>query len=273
MKILVFTGGLGNQIFEYAFYLYLKKVFPNEHFYGLYGKKLSEHYGLELDKWFQVNLPTQPWWVLPVTGIFYIYKQCFPNSQCLDLNQLDLIHPKAMVFFPFKFNKKFVPSESNWLQWEIDEATLSDDNKGILSEIRQTNSCFIHIRRGDYLHPAYKSLFENCCTLEYYQGALVLMKKKHPDVKLICFSDDMTWVRDNMDMGTDALYVDWNTDKDSPLDMYLMSQCKNAIIANSTFSYWGARLGVKKECVIYPHRWWNKETGNPDIFMDEWVGV
>lgn len=273
MKIFVFTGGFGNQIFEYAFYLHLKKVFPNEHFYGLYGKKLSEHYGLEIDKWFHINLPPQPWWVLPVIGIFYLYKQCFPNSKWLDLNQSDWIHPKAKVFFPFKFTKKFVPMENGWLQWKIDEATLSDENKAVLSEIRRTDSCFVHIRRGDYLSPGYKFLFENCCTIEYYKKALALMKQKYPNIRFICFSDDISWVRGNLNFDNDVLFVDWNNGKNSPLDMYLMSQCKNAIIANSTFSYWGVRLGVEKELVIYPKRWWNSKNGSPNIFMDEWVGV
>ena len=103
MKILVFTGGLGNQMFAYAFYLYLKRLFPQERFYGLYGKKLSEHYGLEIDKWFKVSLPRQPWWVLPVTGLFYLYKQCVPNSKWLDLNQEFCKNLRAIVFFPFKF--------------------------------------------------------------------------------------------------------------------------------------------------------------------------
>lgn len=273
MKILVFTGGLGNQIFEYAFYLHLKRNFPNEYFYGLYGKKLAEHHGLELDKWFYVSLPPQPWWVLPVTGCFYLYKQCIPDSQLLDLDQLEWIHPKAKVFFPFKFNKKYIPSEKEWLRWKIDEVTLSDVNKDVLSEIRKTNSCFVHIRRGDYLAPAYKNLFEECCTLEYYREAVALMKQKYPDVRFICFSDDMAWVRNELKLGNDVLYVDWNIGKNSPLDMYIMSQCKCAIIANSTFSYWGARLGAYKESVVYPQKWWNNEKGNPDIFMEDWVGI
>lgn len=272
MKILVFTGGLGNQIFEYAFYLYLKKIYPSKYIYGLYGNKLSEHYGLEIDKWFHVELPRQTWWVLPITGIFYIYKQCFPNSDWLDLNQLDCVHPNAKVFFPFKFNKKFIP-EGEWLKWKIDETALSDENKKILYDIRQSNSCFVHVRRGDYLSPTFKSLFEGCCTYEYYNSALEFIKCKIPDVRFICFSDDIQWMKQNMDLGDNSIFVNWNTDTSSPLDMFLMSQCKAGIIANSTFSYWGAKLGRKKDYVIYPQKWWNSPKGNPDIFYEEWLGL
>ena len=272
MKILVFTGGLGNQIFEYAFYLHLKRRFPDEHFYGLYGKKLEEHYGLEIDKWFQVELPRQTWWVLPVTGLFYIYKQFFPTSQWLDLNQLDWIHKKAKIFFPFKFNKRFIPDEE-WLKWKVDEEDLSDKNKMALKDIRQADSCFIHVRRGDYLSPTFKSLFEGCCTSIYYNAAIKAIRLKFPKVKFVCFSDDIQWMRQNLDLGTDTLFVNWNKGANSPLDMYLMSQCKCGIIANSTFSYWGARLGCAKECIIYPKKWWNSDKGNPDIFPNDWIGL
>ena len=61
MRILVFTGGLGNQMFEYAFYKHLKSCFPKESFYEHYGVKLKEHYGLEINKWFDVTLPPEKW--------------------------------------------------------------------------------------------------------------------------------------------------------------------------------------------------------------------
>lgn len=273
MKILVFTGGLGNQMFAYAFYLYLKRLFPQERFYGLYGKKLSEHYGLEIDKWFKVSLPRQPWWVLPVTGLFYLYKQCVPNSKWLDLNQEICKNPRAIVFFPFKFTKKYIPDDNIWLEWKVDESGLSEKNRLLLSEIRSSDCCFVHVRRGDYLSPTFKSLFEGCCMLSYYQRALKSMKEISPFVKFVCFSDDIQWVKQNLELGNRAVFVDWNSGTDSPLDMYLMSQCRYGIMANSTFSYWGARLGRKKKRIYYPQKWWNHGTGLPDIFPNTWVKI
>ena len=160
----------------------------------------------------------------------------------------------------------------SWIQWKIDESKLCLLNRDILHKIRTLNSCFIHVRRGDYLSYDYKSLFSGCCTIDYYKRAVELMKKKYYDVRFICFSDDIPWVKENLKID-DAFYVDWNIGKDSPLDMYLMSQCKNGIIANSTFSYWGARLGYKKNTLCYPIKWWNEEKGNPDIFLEGWIGL
>lgn len=87
MKILVFTGGLGNQIFGYAFYCWIKDKFPQQNFYGIYNhKKLSEHYGLEINKWFNVILPQSHWKATFLTGIMYIVKHLCPKNRFLDLN-------------------------------------------------------------------------------------------------------------------------------------------------------------------------------------------
>lgn len=272
MKILVFTGGLGNQIFEYAFTQHLREKFPNEKFYGNYGAKTTEHHGLELDKWFNVELPPERWWILPFIMIFYFYKQLFPKSVFLDLNQFEWVNQNAIVFYPFKFNKNYIPSTENWLTWKIDENKLDVENKRTLKLIRETNSCFIHVRRGDYLSSQYKDLFEGCCTKEYYKKSIEYIKENVKNVQFICFSDDIGWVKQNLNINN-VIFVNWNTEKKSPLDMYLMSQCKNGIIANSTFSYWGANLGIKKQFVIYPQKWWNRKNGNPNIFMDGWIGI
>lgn len=273
MRILVFTGGLGNQMFEYAFYKHLKSCFPKESFYGHYGVKLKEHYGLEINKWFDVTLPPEKWWTLPVVGLFYLYKKLVPNSKWLDLFQREWKHKDAKVFFPFKFTKQYFPKENGWLKWKVDEVSLCEKNKKLLQVIHDEETCFVHVRRGDYLASNFKSIFEGCCTLDYYKRALEYMNKNNPKVRFICFSDDLEWMRKNLPMDDSAIYVDWNTGTDSPLDMYLMSQCDNGIIANSSFSYWGAYLGEKKTTVIYPQKWWNMEGGNPNIFMDEWLGM
>lgn len=273
MKILVFTGGLGNQMFEYAFYCHLKKIFQRDKFFGHYGKKLKEHYGLELDKWFYVELPEEKWWVLPIVALFYSFKKLVPNTKWLDLNQREWKHKDAIVFYPFKFNKCYFPEGNDWLKWKVDESLLSPKNKEILNMIRSHKTCFVHVRRGDYLASNYKAIFEGCCTLNYYKKALSYIQDQYPNLLYICFSDDMEWMRENLLLGDAAIYVDWNTGKDSPLDMYLMSQCDNAIIANSSFSYWGAFLGKKKEIVIYPQKWCNSKGGNPNLFWEDWVGM
>ncbi len=71
----------------------------------------------------------------------------------------------------------------------------------------------------------------------------------------------------------DSIIVDWNKGEDSFLDMFLMSQSSNLIVANSTFSYWAARLNQDNILTIYPKKWYNSKYAVPDIFPSEWVGV
>ena len=98
------------------------------------------------------------------------------------------------------------------------------------------------------------------------------MKKKVPDAKFYFFSNDSEWVRKNLANG-DSVIVDCNHGKENYLDMYLMSQCSHNIIANSSFSWWGAWLNPRKEkIVIAPCRWFqHKET--PDMYPKEWIKV
>lgn len=267
---MVFLGGLGNQIFGYAFLTFIRNRFPNQKIFGVY-RKLNEHYGLEIDKWFDISLPKRTWWVDIFAGFLYFYKKINPKTRILDLSQQDCINEDAILYYASKFNKCFVPQTEDWIKWKIDENNLSEKNKKILDEIRSKDSIFIHVRRGDYLSPRYKAIFEGCCTIEYYKEAIAYVSQKNSNFTFFCFSDDITWAKKNLPL-RDVEFINWNTGPDSPLDMFLMSQCKGAIIANSTFSYWGARLGVKKKIVCYPLKWNNISKGTQIICPDSWKG-
>ena len=82
----------------------------------------------------------------------------------------------------------------------------------------------------------------------------------NPDIFCI-FSDDVSWCREHLEalLGqTDTIYVDWNTGEKSFQDMHLMSFCRHQILANSSFSWWGAWLNTNKDkVVIAPKKWWN----------------
>lgn len=114
-------------------------------------------------------------------------------------------------------------------------------NDIIAKKMKEQNSVSLHIRRGDYLNEQNARLFKNICTDDYYASAIEYILKKHPDAHFYLFSDDIDYLKDNF-KGEQFTIVDWNIGKDSFFDMYLMSQCKDNICANSTFSFWGARL-------------------------------
>ena len=270
MKILVFSGGLGNQIFGYAFCEYLRGLFPNHKFYGVYNNmKMNEHYGLEINKWFYVNLPPSKWYISLYTYFLYLLKKIFRYNAKLDLSVNVMENPHAVLFWAFHLDKRYIPSYK-WINFKVNEAVLTEKNKKSLMFIRDSNSFFIHVRRNDYLSPKYKSLFEGTCDVNYYRNAIAFVIKHYPDARFFVFSDDILWAKKNLSLN-DAFFIDWNVKENSPLDMFLMSNCAGGIIANSTFSYWGAMLGNKKKCVVCPSRWFSPPYDNPNLYMQNWI--
>jgi len=124
------------------------------------------------------------------------------------------------------------------------------------------------------LQPPHNKLFAGICTLEYYQNAIEICKSQCEDLVYFIFSDDIPWAKNNLKQ-ENAYYIDWNIGNDSIYDMYLMSHAKMNIIANSTFSFWGAFLNKQSCMTIYPQKWFNEGCGVPvpDIFPDAWIGI
>ena len=123
---------------------------------------------------------------------------------------------------------------------------LSDEvNRHYLEQIRRTNSCSVHLRRGDYV-----KLGLDICGSEYYSRAMEIVEQKVNDVIYYVFSDDAKEARLMFGEKENVVYVTSNRDKKSYIDMQLMSNCKHNIIANSTFSYWAAWLNCNRDKVV-----------------------
>ena len=268
MKIINFGGGLGNQIFEYTFYLYLLKRYPQERIYGNYAPKaFSSHNGLEIDRWFDVQLPKSTFFSKFLFNLFYHLSK-MGIKHLYDDAVRAMPDERAIAIEGMRNIKSYFP-EYPWMRFKIDEANLSLENKEILKEIKGENSCLLHVRRGDYINEKNIRHFGNICTLDYYKTAIQMIKQKERNVVFFVFSDDIKWVKGNI-KEDNIVFVDFNHGMDSPIDMYLMSHCKCAIIANSTFSYWASVIGGIKT-VVYPKKWVN--IGPPDIFPHTWLGI
>ena len=122
-------------------------------------------------------------------------------------------------------------------------------NKEMAERIRNGNSVSVHVRRGDYLKPENAEMFGNICTEAYYQNAIDLVKHMMPDAHFYIFSDDVPYVKKCFH-GDDYTIVDINHGRDGFYDMWLMSNCKHNICANSTFSFWGARLNPNENKIM-----------------------
>ncbi len=268
MKILVFTGGLGNQLFGYAFYNYLKHNYPQERVYGIYNNsKMSEHNGMEVNKYFDVILPSSPIYIRLFVGLIYLLKKINIGRGLVSMDTRTF-DTNTIVNNACKMHIDFIRYPIDYISFK--NLKLSKENEDILKRIKSSHSAFIHIRRGDYYSPKYIKKLGGTCPKEYYQQAINYICKKDEHVQFFVFSDDMEFVKNNIVI-PNPIYVDWNRGYDSYLDMYLMSNCMYSIIANSTFSYWGAMLGEKKRIVTYPHKWVNPPATAPIIFPKEWI--
>ncbi len=144
---------------------------------------------------------------------------------------------------------------------------LDSKNSELLTNIKNTNSVSIHIRRGDYLnYDVYSTI-----GIEYYNSAVLLMEKKIERPYFYIFSDDIEWASSNLEI-SNAIFVDINSSKNAYLDLELMKNCKHNIIANSSFSWWGAWLNENKSKeVIAPKKWIKGVSDFSDLLPDEWI--
>jgi len=146
-------------------------------------------------------------------------------------------------------------------------------NAELAKLIDENNSVSLHIRRGDYVHNAATNATHGLVSLAYYKGAIARIAKEVGAPFFVIFSDDIDWARQNLEISWPCCFVGDNQGVDSYLDMQLMSLCRHHIIANSSFSWWGAWLGSWPEKqVFYPAHWFAK--GNFDtvtLCPPDWI--
>lgn len=169
-------------------------------------------------------------------------------------------------------SEKYFPDMRKKLLTEFTFDNVDELNKDVINQIKTTNSVSLHVRRGDYTEKKYAGIYGGICTKNYYENALTYLKSRYKDIVVFIFSDDLQWAAQNF-KGENCVLVKENTGNRSHLDMYLMSQCKHNIIANSSFSWWGAWLNENPEkVVIAPEKWLNNCEAK-DICNKEWIRI
>lgn len=150
---------------------------------------------------------------------------------------------------------------------------ISERNAALLDGIRSTRSASIHVRRGDYVANAEASGYHGVCSVDYYTGSAALLAEQRGVDHFFLFSDDPAWVKDNIQLPWPTTYISHNSGRDAHWDLFLMKHCQHHIIANSSFSWWGAWLnpGAGKS-VVAPARWFQgTDTPISDIIPSTWI--
>jgi hypothetical protein len=150
---------------------------------------------------------------------------------------------------------------------------LVAENKRLAEKMLEYNSVSIHIRRGDYVSVAKNASFYESCSLDYYYKGLAKISERQPDLHVYVFSDDIEWAKQNLDISYPITFINHNQGENAFEDMRLMSLCKHNIIANSSFSWWGAWLNQTPEkIVIAPERWFAQGSNDTrDLLPGSWV--
>lgn len=148
-------------------------------------------------------------------------------------------------------------------------------NNKISQVIRQVNSVSLHVRRGDYIANSHINTFHGLCSIEYYKKSIDYISKIINRPHFFIFSDDIAWIKQNLNIPFDKTYVANNQGTKDYVDMQLMSLCKHNIIANSSFSWWGAWLNNNPDkIVIAPKKWFNDESiDTKDRIPEGWIRI
>jgi hypothetical protein len=193
---------------------------------------------------------------------FFHYDSNFFNAEA-DV-YLKGLWQSEKYFYPFKNEIRNL--------FEFKNETVST-LKDVSYRLKNQNSVSIHIRRGDYLAKVSLEVL-GLIPLEHYQNAIELINSKMPDTFFYFFSDDINWVKESFQL-PNATYISGDISKDHVEDLYLMSQCKHNIIANSSFSWWGAWLNNNpNKIVVVPKNWFNKgPKDTQDLIPEGWLKI
>ena len=278
MRLIKMIGGLGNQMFIYAFYLQMRKRFPGtridlsdmRHYHAHNGYELDRVFGIS-DREFCIAKPLKK--VLE----FLFFKVILERKQNLETMEA---FTKSYAY-PFLYFKGFYQSERFFkeVEGEVRQAFAFDMSKAnaesqtLARQIQENpHAVSLHVRRGDYMEPKFYKRYGTVCSQAYFQRAVEMMLAQVPQAHFYIFSDDVEWVQQNLRLPR-ATVVSCNRGADSWQDMMLMSLCRHNIICNSTFSWWGAWLNANPEKrVIAPSRWL-ADTDMPYIIPETWIKV
>lgn len=279
-EIVFIHSGLGNQMFQYAFYLAKKHNNPNTRCNMGLLKNRKVHNGFELEKIFGIKIPNYHFHTFLLRVMYYskLIEKILKTIGIKEITDRSYHsnNNKALV----KYFSGYWQTEQHFshIKKEIRKAfqfpveRLNDESQEIAKMITHCNSISIHIRRGDYTRPQFVGIYGNICTLDYYVKAINKSMESVDNPTYFVFSDDIDWVKQNLKI-PNPIYVNCNKGNDSWQDMYLMSICKHNITANSTFSWWGAWLNANPDKKVFCPPLFDNVNASPNIFPEHWIKI
>jgi hypothetical protein len=285
MIIVKFNGGLGNQLFQYATGKQLAIKNNTElkidvtHFTGvdpIYRKydlapfNIEEKFASvnELEKFIKKGVNKIIEKVLPY------YKRSVITYKGYDFDPNILKVKNNSILDGYWQSEKYFKDIKDIIRKEY---TLKYDPgekfKEIIDIMSSCDSISLHIRRGDYLSGKFSKIYPTL-PLKYYYNAISELIKKVPNPHFFIFTDDAEWAKENLNLKYSMTFVSGLHYKDHE-ELILMSNCKHNIIANSSFSWWGAWLNSNPEKIVIAPKNWLKVVKYKirDLVPEEWMLV
>lgn len=285
MIIVKLHGGLGNQMFQYSFFLSLKNEYKSldltyyDHFPPNNNINIFDVFNLNIRN--ATNYPFNNKYYNHKRFIFRLKRKLgLINNYYLE-SRTHYISDEYLDEFLSKSNDiyldgywedyRYFSKISNIIKSTFRFGQLNLDNKYFLSKSKNKEFVSIHFRFGDKL----KSKVHLTLNNDYYNKAIKIILSKIENPFFLVFSDNFDIVETSIFMSLEYVFVDWNRGQESYRDMHLMSLCKHNIIANSTFSWWGAFLNNNpKKIVIAPKkRFMNRFSilENENYYPSDWT--
>lgn len=300
MIIVKLMGGLGNQMFEYACgrALSIKHQVPLKldlsYLNRVWLEKLKgnpvRHYALgifnlpaELAK--KEEIPFLTWFpgtrFTPIINRFnqyfrlpapFIFRET-PGGPKENLKKLESLVSHLYLDGYFQSEKYFSKIAEVIYQDFTFKNQLTPQSQELAKSIKKLNSVSLHIRRGDYVENARISRFHGALTPDYYQRGIAFLAQKISEPHFFIFGDDLTWAHQNLKINHPMTFIEHNfVTPHYYEDMFLMSLCQHNIIANSSFSWWGAYLNQNlQKIVIAPKHWFKARSDDGGVVPKEWV--
>lgn len=284
MILVRFNGGLGNQLFQYAAGRQLSLKFNTGLVADLQDYQQAGHPFL-LDK-FNVNMR-----MAGAEDYAFFERNGYRQGLFRKLfNQVAIVHEPHFHYSPVIMNQA---KKHTWLQgyWQC-EKYFSDIRNVLLNELKpaaqpgartlelmkaaaEGRSVAIHVRRGDYVSNAHTLEFHGLCDMDYYQKAIAMIEARVEQPVYFVFSDDIDWAKEHIRPGGIVYYSDHTDAHAAWEDLMIMKSCSHNIIANSTFSWWGAWLGEQPDkTILAPAKWFAKSHLNAnDVIPEHWIKI
>lgn len=293
MIVVEILGGLGNQLFEYAHAKSISKELDQEllfdlSFFNRYHRDdvfRLDRYNTSLNMANERDISRLKRKAINNKYIRGLRKRIglstykangfhFDNEAIDRMTKEELKQYDDLYISGFFADLKYFKSIENEIRKEFTlKSGLNKENRDMIAKIKKENSISLHVRRGDYVG----NIFFTEIPPSYYQKSIDYMKKRINNFTLFVFSDDIEWVKKNLKIEQNIVFVNINDAKTDYMELMLMSACNHNIIANSTFSWWGAWLNNNQnKIVIAPKIWFNNKSAqkkyqNGALVPKDWI--